>query len=261
MKYVVTAIICVWGIVSLPCAAWPQGEIPQADRLVEQGDLTQLSRAIDLYLSALKANPDDFDAHWKCAKAHREYGRTAKRQNVPDWEKICASHGKAGMHAAEKAIALAPDRIEGHYYYGLNVGIYSDGVSILTALREGLKGKTQKSFERSYAMDRMFDDAGPILSLGRFWAVVPWPFKSNKKALKYYREYQKTGYFDGNSEAQIFLAEVLMQKRGKATQQEARQLLEKAARSEETYFSDWAKRLLTQMDGKKAGTADPAKIK
>ena len=43
------------------------------------------------------------------------------------------------MHYAQKAIDLEPNKPEGYYYYGLSVGIYADGVSVLTALREGLK--------------------------------------------------------------------------------------------------------------------------
>jgi hypothetical protein len=38
------------------------------------------------------------------------------------------------MKYAQKAGELDPAKPEGYYYYGLNVGIYSDGVSIFTAL-------------------------------------------------------------------------------------------------------------------------------
>jgi hypothetical protein len=124
------------------------------------------------------------------------------------------------------------------------VGIYSDGVSILTALAEGLKNKTQNGFEKAYEMDKMYDEAGPILALGRFWAVVPWPFKNKKKALKFYREYQKTPYFAEKDEGKIYLAELLLDLRGKENKAEAKALLEEVAQSDEKYFRDWAKRLL-----------------
>ena len=127
------------------------------------------------------------------------------------------------------------------------MGIYSDGVSILTALREGLKDKTQSGFEKAYGLDKMYDEAGPVLSLGRFWAVVPWPFRDKKKALEYYREYQKTPYFDVKPDAQIYLAELLLKMRGKGNKEEAKDLLTKAARSSEKYFSDWAEGLLAKL--------------
>ena len=52
------------------------------------------------------------------------------------------------MHYAERAIDLNKKGVQGYFYYGLCVGSYSDGVSILTALREGLKGKTQRALKK-----------------------------------------------------------------------------------------------------------------
>jgi hypothetical protein len=151
------------------------------------------------------------------------------------------------MQYAKKAIELKPERPEGYYYYGLNVGIYSDGVSILTALSEGLKDKTQQSFEKAYAINKMYKDGGPMLSLGRFWAVLPWPLRDRKKALAYYREYQQTPYFANNTEAQLFLAELLIQMGGDANKTEAKGYVEKGLQSEDPYFKNWAQQLQTQI--------------
>jgi len=52
---------------------------------------------------------------------------------LDDWKDICKKYGKDGMKYGKKAIGPAPDKIEGHYYYGLCAGSYSDGVSILKA--------------------------------------------------------------------------------------------------------------------------------
>jgi hypothetical protein len=71
--------------------------------------------------------------------------------------------------------------------------------------------------------------------------------KDKKKSLACYREYQKTEHFEGNEEAYIFLAELLIDMGGKENKTEARILMEKAAKSENTYFKDWANRLLAKM--------------
>ena len=105
------------------------------------------------------------------------------------------SMGKKGMGYAQKAIDMQPDKPNGYYWYGVNVGIYSDGVSILTALKEGLKDKTQNSFEKAYQLDKMYEEAGAILALGRFWYVLPWPLNDKELSEKYYREYQKNPIF------------------------------------------------------------------
>ena len=218
-----------------------------ADNFYEQGGMENYQRAIELYIEALKENPDDYEANWKCARAYREYGNEAKKQAIKGWRKICAEYGKEGMKYALTAIEREPDKPDGNYYYGLNVGIYSDGVSILTALAEGLKGKTQSSLEKAYELDKMYDEAGPILSLGRFWAIVPWPYKDKKKALRFYREYQSTQYFNRKAEGKIYLAELLLELKGDKNKEEANVLLEKVLQSDEKYFRDWATRLMKKI--------------
>ena len=245
------SVLCIIGFclvmvfpVSLPAA----DSVAQADKLFDKGGLENMQKAIDLYRQAMEADPKDYEAAWKCARALREYGDMAKQKGVEGWKDICAKYGKEGMQTAEKAIALRPGRPDGHYYYGLNVGTYSDGVSIFTALKEGLKDKTQKSFEKAYEINKMYNDGGPMISLGRFWALVPWPYRDRKKSLQYYREYQQTKYFETNTEVQLFLAELLIQIGGKENEKEAKGYVEKAAQSDDPYFKSEAARLKSKLD-------------
>lgn len=220
--------------------------ITQADALYEKGDanwdINSILESIPLYLKVVEINPDSYEANWKCARAHREYANLAFEQDLDDWKDICKKYGKDGMEYGKKAIELEPDKIEGHYYYGLCVGSYSDGVSILKALKEGLKKSTEEAFETAYEMDKMYKDGRPMLCLGRFWHVLPWPLNSRKKALKYFEEHQK--YFPDDPQGQVYYAELLMDKRRK---NEARTLLEKAAASDDPYFSKRAKELLEKL--------------
>jgi hypothetical protein len=225
-----------------------ESTLAEADALYDAGGLDNYKAAIPLYEKAVAELGDNYEALWKCARAHRDYGNKIKQEGGPDWEDICAQHGKAGMGFAEKAIGLAPDKVEGYYYYGLSVGIYSDGVSILTALSEGLKNKTQESFETAYKIDKTYNRGGPMLSLGRFWTVLPWPMNDEDKALAYLREYQAAGFLDGSVEGKIYLGELLIDIGGDDNEAEARKLLQVAAQSPEPYFSDWAKRLLADLD-------------
>ena len=221
--------------------------LAEADKIFDQGGLENYKKSIDLYVKAVEQQPDDYEAAWKCARAHREYADKAKKKGVEGWKGICAQYGKAGMQYAQKAIELKPQRPDGHYYYGLNVGIYSDGVSILTALSEGLKGKTQQSFEETYEINKMYKEGGPMLSLGRFWAVLPWPLRDREKSLHYYREYQETQFFATNTEAQLFLAELLIQIGGDKNKAEARGYLEQGLKSDDPYFKDWATQLQAKL--------------
>jgi tetratricopeptide (TPR) repeat protein len=162
--------------------------LSEADALYDQGGIENYKRSIDLYLKALEANPNDYEANWKCARTYMDYGEEAKKQ------------------------------------------------------------KAQSSFERAYESDKMYDDAGPILALGRFWAIIPWPFKDKQKALRYYREYQATEYFAENDKGKIYLAELLLKLDRKENKAEAKALLEKVAQSDDKYFSDRANSLLAKIN-------------
>ena len=219
------------------------GTLSEADALYNQGGRENYIEAIGIYEKMLETNPGSFDLNWKCARAYREYGETAKKEKIDGWKKICAEYGKKGMGYAAAAKEINPSHPAGHYYYGLCVGIYSDGTGILTALKEGLKDKTQSSFEKAYELDKMYAEAGSILALGRFWAVLPWPLKNKKKSLAYYREYQNTSFFQRYDEGKIYLSELLIAMGGKTHREQARQLLEQAIHSTDPYLREWAQRL------------------
>jgi hypothetical protein len=227
--------------IPLPAMA---NSLADADAIYEQGGMVNLINAIGMYEAYLEKKPDSFEANWKCARACREYGEAAKKGQVDDWKKICAEYGKKGMIYGAKARDINPDHPAGYYYFGLSVGIYSDGTSILTALKEGLKDKTQINFEKVYELDKWYDDAGSILALGRFWAVLPWPMNNKKKSLAYYREYQQTPFFQGGDECKVYLAELLISMGGQANKAEAKQILEQAIKAEDPYFNSWARRLM-----------------
>lgn len=219
----------------------------QADAIYDKGGMDNYKKSIPLYLKAVEANPSSYEANWKYARANRNYADKAKKNSVEGWKEICAKYGKVGLNYGEKAIALEPNKPEGHYYFGLSVGVYSDGVSIITAIKEGLKNKTQDSFEKVYALDKTFDDGGSILGLGRFWTVLPLWMKDYDKAMKYLREFQATEHFNYSPpDGPIYLAELLLKIGGKEKKAEAKTLLDKAAQSNDKYFSDWAKRLLKE---------------
>jgi tetratricopeptide (TPR) repeat protein len=232
-------------IALLPGYLSAQDTMAQADALYEQGGLDNLLKSAELYSQALVADPTSYDAAWKASRSYREYCNQSKENNVDGWQEICKQYGKMGMMHGEKAVALNPNKVEGNFWYGCSVGNYSDGVSILTALREGLKDKTQTSFEKSYEIDKTYTDGGPIKALGRFWFVLPWPMSDKDKALSYLKEYNQA--YPEDSEGQVFLAEALIDAGGDENIAQAKTLLAQASVCEEKYFSEWAKRLMADL--------------
>jgi len=150
----------------------------------------ELKAAYEQAVKRAEAAPQDYALNWKAAEAARKYGDYLVTEEVPGWKETAKAVAKAGMRFGEIAFKLNPTGIEGWYWYGLCVGTYSDCVSVITALAEGLKGKTQMGFENAYKFDKMYDKGGPILSLGRFWQVLPAiAGQDRKKAEALFNEY------------------------------------------------------------------------
>jgi tetratricopeptide (TPR) repeat protein len=158
--------------------------------LVAAQGIPELKAAAEKAVAAANAAPGSYAANWMATQALRKYGDALVSQEVTGWKDLARAAAKDGMKYGEIAQKINPNGIEGWYWYGLCVGTYSDCVSIVTALAEGLKGKTQKGFEMAYSTDKMYDNGGPILSLGRFWQVLPSiAGKDLKKAEKLFNEY------------------------------------------------------------------------
>ncbi len=215
----------------------------KADALYNQGGMENLKKTIPMYQQILGADAKNYEATWKLARSYRDYGDAAKGKKVEGWKDICAEYGKLGMETAQKATELESDKPEGYYFYGLSVGVYSEGVSVLTAVRQGLKNKTQSNFEKAYEIDKMLDEAGPIIGLGRFWMVLPWPLNDKKKSLTYLREYQGTEFFWVGPTGPIYLAELLIDLGGKENKAEAKAMLEKLQTDSKFYQEEKVKLL------------------
>jgi tetratricopeptide (TPR) repeat protein len=244
MKRILKLALCLCVFSILPLALLAEDFMAEGNSLYEKGKTSYESykQSGDMFVKALEVNPSSYEAAWMAARSYGEYANESKKHNAPNWKTTCKDDGKLGMKYGEKAIALNPNGVEGNFWYGCSVRSYSDGVSILTALKEGLKDKTQRSLEKSYQINKMYEDGGPLKALGRFWFVLPWPFQDKKLSLQYLRELQKS--FPNDAEGQVFLAENLMKTGGK---DEAKALLQKASTANDKYFADWAKRLLAEM--------------
>ncbi len=231
--------------------------LDQADALVTENLPKFNSReAADMYLKsadlcvkAVAINPDSFEANWKAARGYRLYCQQVKWVLLDDWEAECADKGKRGMQYGSKAMELSPERVEGHFWYGCCVGAYSDGVSILTALKEGIKNKTQKGFEMSEKIDPTYWEHCPYLCLGEFWYLLPWPMQDKKAARKFLDKYlEKAPAGSGNyPEGQLFLGMLLAESKDKGDKARARELLNCAVASGVPFFKTKAEAALKKL--------------
>ena len=207
----------------------------------------------DLYLKsyqlAAKAadmQPGSYEANWKAAQRARCYCGQIRWFQLGDWKKECVRVAKPAMKYGLRAIELEPKRVEGHFWYSCLIGSYADGVSIVTALKEGLKNKTQQALENSMRSDPTYWDYSPYLGLGEFWYLLPWPLNKPAKARELLEKYNKLvpPTADNIEEGWVYLGMVLSDSKDAKDQARGKQYLQKAASGRFPYFAGMAKEAL-----------------
>ena len=231
--------------------AAPQVEVKaspmeQADAIYQEGNLKKMREAMPLYLKIAKEEPSNYEAQWKASRVLREIAIYGKKHSSSGWKAQSKKLGKQCMGLAEKAIAIDSSKVEGHFYYGLCVGNYADGVSIVTAVSEGLAGKTKKGFQTAYKMNKNYNHQAPIKALGRYWSVLPWPLRDRDLGVKYLSEYNSK--HPNDVEGRVYLAEVLLGRDDKGDKDKAKKLLTPVRNSKNKFYKDYANRLWKDED-------------
>lgn len=213
----------------------------KADAVYKEGNLKKMREAMPLYLQIAKDKPGDYEAQWKASRVLREIAIYGKKHQSSGWKAQSKKLGKQCMGLAEKAMKLNPKKVEGHLYYGLCVGNYADGVSIVTAVSEGLAGKTKKGFQMAYKINKNYNGHAPIKALGRYWSVLPWPLRDRDQGIKYLSEYNAK--HPNDAEGRVYLAEVLLGRDDKGDKEKAKALLSPVRTSKNKFYNNYANRL------------------
>jgi len=201
------------GGASPPVETWTQ----RFDRRWSQRDeRSVLEELYNLAKDAQKKNANDFDANLRLAAV-----LVWQADGLADGTNAKAQSGKQGWNLAEKALAVNPEDVRAQYYGGTGIGLYSEGVGILTALGEGLEGKFRSRVEAALRLDKNFLDGAPQVLWGRFFFKLPWPKRDVAESIKVLRTCIQE--HPHNLRAKLYLAESLLDDGKK---QEAKQLIE-----------------------------------
>jgi len=164
--------------------------------------------------------PADFEIQWRAARVYFWLGDDPSL-SPEERSKL----GKTGWDYAERAIALAPQRVEGHYWAAVNIGTYALGLGVMRALAAGLEGKFRERLGRAEQIAPGYNHGGVGVAWGRFYEKLPWPKRDRAKAEQSLRKVLDR-LNPNNLRARVFLADTLAHA-GKP--QEAKQLLDQVA--------------------------------
>ncbi|MCF8025704.1 MAG: hypothetical protein K9K82_09470 [Desulfobacteraceae bacterium] len=240
-------LVLMLGFSSTLAAAQQPDALNRADLLYAEGTMDSLRQSVVLYKQAARQQPDSYEAFWKASRSCRAITRMAVIGELDNLKEIGASYGKQGMELAQKAISLEPEKVEGHYYYAVNVGGYAKGASIWSILSEGLKDKAEKHLKKAYEIDREYNGFVLLMHMGLYYEVLPWyAGRDNDKALAHYREALLLMPRQSPYRTQLHvLAGKLMLVQG-VEENRARQLLREAAESDSSYFRAKALEILAE---------------
>ena len=177
------------------------GQAVDADALYAQREqVDQARRAADVWAQRLQQNASDFDAAWKLARARYWLGGHA-----PQRER--RAFLETGIDAGRTAIALQPNRPEGHFWTAANMGALAESFG----MRQGLKyrGDIKRALEVVLKIDPAFQQGSADRALGRWYYKVPGLFGGSRQKSEQHLRRSLT-YNPNSIASHFFLAETLL---------------------------------------------------
>jgi hypothetical protein len=190
------------GIVAMTASLRAQGAAPDPDRLyADREHLASATEAARIWEARLAKDPRDFESAWKLARAcYWLGGHVASNEQRKQFER--------GIDAANKAVALQPNRAEGHFWLAADMGAMAEGFG----LRAGIKyrGPIKKALETVLMIDAGYLQGSADRALGRWYLKVPRLFGGSKdKSVEHLK--RSLGYDANSTATHFFLAETYLE--------------------------------------------------
>jgi tetratricopeptide (TPR) repeat protein len=144
-----------------------------ADALyADRENLVSARKAAELWSAALAANPADFNAAWRLARADYWLGGHA-----PEPER--RAFLEQGIAAGQSAVTIDPNRPEGYFWMAASMGALAESFG----LRAGLKYRKpiKAALEAALKLDPAFQHGSADRALGRWYFKVPRLFGGDRK--------------------------------------------------------------------------------
>lgn len=169
--------------------------------------------ALQLLRDAVAENPHDYEAWWRLSKVACYLARhTLKPERTRLLEEAVA--------AGKRAVALAPQRVEGHFWLGANYGLTAEERNFVKALM--LVDSIRREMEMVVRLDPDYEQAAGLRILARLDYRAPF-FKGGDKRRSMDRLEKCLARYPENSVTRLYLADTYL---SMGLRDEARQQLE-----------------------------------
>jgi len=152
----------------------PQDLISQGDELyAEMKDIATANKALAEYREALKKAENKYEAYWKIARMMYFIG------DHTESKKEKKSIFSQGIYHAKKAVELEMEKPDGHYWLGVNYGVYGEAKGVFKSL--ALVKPIKKEMNKVIELNREYEDGGADRVLGRVYFKLPGIAGGDKK--------------------------------------------------------------------------------
>jgi tetratricopeptide (TPR) repeat protein len=190
-------------LVAVPAGAATPELLASLDALnARRAEPAALKEQEDTLKKELQAAPEDYELLWRSARL-----LVWQADGAGD-DRLKKVLGKQAWDACDKGVKLAPGRVECQYFGAAGIGVYSQAVGILKALKDGLEGKFNERLDAAIKIDPTFDRGAPWLAKGRYHYELPWPKRDLSESAKLYEK--AIAKFPDNLRAYYYLAETLL---------------------------------------------------
>ncbi len=151
-----------------------QDLIAQGDKLYsEMKDLETAKKALALYQKSLSVAENKYESYWKIARINYYIGSNTEKKKQ---KKIIFAQG---IYNANRAIGLEPEKPDGHFWHGVNNGVFGAAKGVLKSL--SLVKPIKKAMNKVIELNREYEDGGPDRVLGRLYFRLPGIAGGSKK--------------------------------------------------------------------------------
>lgn len=148
--------------------------ISQGDKLYsEMTEMASAKEALEKYREALSKTDDKYEAYWRISRILYYIGAHT------DKKKEKRTIFLQGIYYAKKAVELEPEKSDGHYWLGVNNGVYGETRGVLKSLR--LVKPIKRAMNKVVELDRGYEDGGADRVLGRVYFKLPGFAGGDKK--------------------------------------------------------------------------------
>lgn len=183
--YFVGILVFFLLLISRNVFAYP--DVQALDKLWNNRQSIEGQKTIFSFITNEETIPQNFEIAWRVARLVYFAGNFGFDHNSFTKEEKVKLF-KYGYTAADIARTEKPERVEGHYWYGVNLGSYGLAKGVFSAL--GHAEDALNALLKSAEIDPKYHWAGPYRVLGRFYQEVPsfLSFGDKKKAEEYFNK-------------------------------------------------------------------------